>query len=142
MIAAVHGGARLHFSKEKTMQRLRDTFPGMKVPEATVANFIKKCDTCQKMNLGNSRYLTKPAELKNLMQYDPRSQIGIDMLELPETTDKYRYLHVIVNHFTKFVYLYKARSADAVTAANAVLMYMAMFGPVQHIISEIGRAHV
>ena len=49
LIAAVHGGARLHFSKEKTMQRLRDTFPGMKVPEATVADFIAQCDTCQKM---------------------------------------------------------------------------------------------
>ena len=138
LIAAVHGGARLHFSKEKTMQRLRDTFPEMKVPEAAVADFIEKCDTCQKMNLGNSRYLTKPAELKNLMQDDPRSQIGIDMLELPETKDQYRYLHVIVNHFTKFVYLYKAKSADAVTAANAVLLYMAMFGPVQHIISDPG----
>ena len=138
LIAAVHGGARLHFSKEKTMQRLRETFPEIKVPESMVVDFIRNCNTCQKVNLGGSKHLTKPAELKNLMQDDPRSQIGIDMLELPETTDKYRYLHVIVNHFTKFVYLYKARSADAVTAANAVLLYMAMFGPVQHIISDPG----
>ena len=142
LIAAVHGGARLHFSKEKTMQRLRDTFPETRVPESTVADFIAQCDTCQKLNLGNAQYLKKPAEIKNLMQADPRSQIGIDMLELPESKDKYRYLHVIVNHFTKYIYLYKTKSADATSAANAVLMYMAMFGPIQHIIHDPGSNYM
>ena len=50
----------------------------------------------------------------------------------------YRYAHVIVNMFSKYVMIYPAKTADAVDAARAILRYCATVGPVRELRSDPG----
>ena len=51
-------------------------------------------------------------------------------------------MHVIVNHFSKFVYIYKCKTGAAEDAANAILSYMALFGPIENIIHDPGSDYM
>lgn len=137
----VHGRYRLHFSPHKTMQRFKQIYPDTPINLEQVSDFCDKCDTCQKSREPKLPQ-KKRAEVKHLMQDDPRKQIGIDKLEMTETKEGYRYMHVIVNHFSKFVYIYKCKTGAAEDAANAILSYMALFGPIENIIHDPGSDYM
>ena len=87
----VHGRYRLHFSPYKTMQRFKQVYPDTPITLEQVSDFCDRCDTCQKSREPKLLQI-KNAEVKHLMQEDPRKQIGIDKLEMTATKEGYKYM--------------------------------------------------
>ena len=57
---------------------------------------------------------------------------------MPKDVNGNNYAHIIVNHFSKYIFIHPAPSQNAKDAARAILRYRAIVGPVQAIISDPG----
>ena len=66
----------------------------------------------------------------------------MDMIEIDEDQHGYRYAHVIVNQFSKYVFIYPTKSANAYEAARALLRYIATVGPVRTLRTDPGANYV
>ena len=139
MIETVHGKSNLHFGEDITWQRLNHFLPGHGIPRKYIQRYIDYCAGCQKTNTHVKDYAMPPEE-KVLTCNHRRHRIGIDLLQMGSEPDSNgnKYLHVIVNHFTKFVYVYPSASKSATAAANAILSYRAIYGPVLEVTHDPG----
>jgi len=59
---------------------------------------------------------------------------------LPSTRKNYNYIFVVIDAFTKFVWLYAARTANAVEVLDRLQKQAAVFGSPRRIISDRGTA--
>lgn len=81
--------------------------------------------------------------VRHLKPAGRRSAIGIDTLTVtPEDADGFKYIFVIVNHFTKYTVLVPSKKKDAESAAEALLQYFATFGLVDEIYSDPGTEFI
>ena len=138
ILDTVHGGPHLHFGALATWRLLQEQCVGHGIPMAYVRFYIRECPVCQKYRrtLSNDRI---PHVIRHLKVPGPRSTVGIDGFTMtPPDKHGNSYLHVIVNHFTKHVFLFPSKSKDAVGAANALLTYVSMFGRFTRLISDPG----
>lgn len=106
-----------HLGVKKTLGRLKEVcyFPQMK---KIVNNYVTSCDTCQKYNYRN---ILPAGKLIPIKVKKPLEMVGIDLIgPYPASNpDRYRYVLVITDYFSKwseFIPLKKA-SAQAVTKA-------------------------
>jgi hypothetical protein len=134
----VHGNKHLHFGALSTWRLLNQQFVGHHIPMEYVKFYIRACPVCQKYRKTLDRDRI-PSVIRHLKVPGPRSTIGIDGFTVTPV-DKHgnSYMHVIVNHFTKHVFLFPAKTKDAESAANAIITYMAMFGRFSRLISDPG----
>ena len=134
----VHGNKHLHFGALSTWRLLNQQFVGHHIPMEYVKYYIRGCPVCQKYRktLDKDRI---PHVIRHLKVQGPRSTIGIDGFSVTPV-DKHgnSYMHVIVNHFTKHVFLYPSKTKDAESAANAIITYISMFGRFTRLISDPG----
>ena len=137
ILEKIHGGSAMHWAALPTWRILRDNFEH-DIPFAYVEYYVRECATCQKYRktLNRDRHLPLTRHLK---VSGPRSTLGIDGFTMTPV-DKYghSYLHVIVNYFTKHVFLYVCKDKTAVTGADAIITYMALFGRHDRLQSDPG----
>jgi hypothetical protein len=136
-LAQVHGGRMGHHGARRTWLDLCKHFPGHQIPYQFVAEYVATCPICQKLRLDMVDGLAPV--VRHLKPAHSRSTIGIDTLTVtPPDEEGYCYLIVIVNHFTKFAYLYPSKNKEALSVAHAVFGYVCHFGLVDIIMTDPG----
>lgn len=77
--------------------------------------------------------------VRNLKPPNARSAIGIDAVEItPHGAEGYTHINVVVNLFTKFVYLEPVKGVTALNLANTIWKYWSHYGHTDLIISDQG----
>ena len=133
----VHGGRMGHHGTRRTWLALNDLFPGHRIPYRLVDEFVSTCPICQKLRLG----LVDTIEpvVKTLHPEHHRSMVGSDTLTItPRDKNGNKYLVVIVNHMTKFAYLYALATHEAILVAQCLFHYFCTFGLSDALISDPG----
>ncbi len=137
VLKQVHNARMGHHGVRKTYLLLNQHFPGHRIPHKVVADFVSTCPICQKERLGmvdNIRPITKHLKPDHL-----HAAIGADVLTVtPADELGNSCLIVIVNHFTKLVYLYPAVSHTAIAMATALFVYVSNYGLVDVLYSDPG----
>lgn len=90
--------AAAHQGVEKTYLRVHQSYfwNGM---YQDVKTFVQSCDTCQR-----SKRFTSPAVPLGEVQADfPLQKVAMDIIELPESENKYSYVLVVADLFTRYV---------------------------------------
>ena len=141
LIRDVHGASNLHFGVDTTWKKLSSLYPGHQIPRHYIDFYISRCPHCQKA-YGNQRNNVTVAQVRHLVPPTIRSTVGMDMIEIDEDQHGYRYAHVIVNQFSKYVFIYPTKSANAHEAAKALLRYIATVGPVRTLRTDPGANYV
>jgi hypothetical protein len=137
VLKQVHGGRIGHWGARRTWKLLNEQFPGHKIPYRFVEEFIATCAICQKDRLGMVDGIEPIVRV--LKPEHRRSVVGVDTLTVtPPDEDGYSYIIVIVNHFTKFSYLYPTKNKDATSIAEALFSYFCNFGLVDSILTDPG----
>ncbi|GFX19998.1 transposon Tf2-9 polyprotein [Trichonephila clavipes] len=126
-----------HLGKRKTYLKLRDTcyFPFMR---KYIFEYVSTCDRCQKFNYKN----TLPAgRLMPIVSKYPNEIVTLDLLgPYPASRpERYKFILVISDHFTKWCELIPLRKASAQAIANAFFdNYIARYGAPISLISDNG----
>ena len=133
----VHNARVGHMGGRATWIRLNKEFPGHNIPYKVVEDYISKCPNCVKTRLAMREALIPI--VRNLKPPNARSAIGIDAVEItPHGADGYTHINVVVNLFTKLVYLEPVKGVTALNLANTVWKYWTHYGHTDLIISDQG----
>ena len=136
-LEAAHNKNVGHMGERTTWKRIQKWFPGSGISYQQVAEFVASCPSCIKTRLGMQDKLTPI--YRTLKTSDARTAIGIDAVEItPHGKDGYTHINVIVNLFTKFVFLHPVKGVTALNLANSVWKYWTHFGHTDAIISDQG----
>ena len=136
-IKEVHNAQAGHWGAKETWKRLCRQFPGHGVPFKVVADFVDECINCQK----NRRELKQRLIpiTRHLKPPHSRSALGIDAVAItPVSKSGYTHIVVMVNLFTKLVYLYAVKGMTAINLATAVWKCWCTYGLTDMIISDMG----
>lgn len=133
----VHNAKVGHVGVRLTWTRLNQQFPNHSLSTKQIANLISECPTCLKTR-STLMHGIKPV-IRSLKPPHQRSAVGIDAVEItPNGIEGQTHILVIVNLFTKHVFLYPSKGCTAVNLANAVWTYWANFGHTDCIVSDKG----
>ncbi|GFX57913.1 retrovirus-related Pol polyprotein from transposon 412 [Trichonephila clavipes] len=126
-----------HLGKRKTYLKLRDTcyFPYMR---KYIFEYVSTCDRCQKLNYKNA---LPAGRLIPIVSNYPNEIVMLDLLSpYPASRpERYRFLLVITDHFTKWSELIPLRKASAQAIANALFEnYISRYGAPISLISDNG----
>uniref|UniRef100_A0A5S6QBE1 RNA-directed DNA polymerase n=1 Tax=Trichuris muris TaxID=70415 RepID=A0A5S6QBE1_TRIMR len=100
-----------------------------------VTRFCNECQTCQKCNLPRP---TK-APLQNMPIGRPWERLGMDILELPQSSAGNRYALVIQDYFTKWVSALPLKDQTATNIAKHLVNLFCQMGPPEVIHTDQGR---
>jgi hypothetical protein len=136
-IASVHNAQAGHWGARETWKRLCKQFPGHKVPYQVIADYVAECPNCQK-NRREIKQRLLPVT-RNLKPPHSRSALGIDAVTItPPGSNGNGYIIVMVNLFTKFIYLFPVNGPTAINLATAVWSCWCNFGHTDLIVSDMG----
>ncbi|GFX49248.1 transposon Tf2-6 polyprotein [Trichonephila clavipes] len=126
-----------HLGKRKTYLKFRDTcyFPYMR---KYIVEYVSTCDRCQKFNYKNA---LPAGRLIPIVSNYPNEIVTLDLLgPYPASRpERYRFLLVITDHFTKWSELIPLRKASAQAIANALFEnYISRYGAPISLISDNG----
>ncbi|GFT07353.1 retrovirus-related Pol polyprotein from transposon 297 [Trichonephila clavipes] len=124
-----------HLGKRKTYLKLRDTcyFPFMR---KYIFEYISTCDRCQKFNYKKA---LPAGRLMLIVSKYPNEIVTLDLLgPYPASRpERYKFILVISDHFTKWCELIPLRKASAQAIANALFdNYIARYGAPISLISD------
>ncbi|GFX67882.1 transposon Tf2-6 polyprotein [Trichonephila clavipes] len=116
-----------HLGKKKTYLKLRDTcyFPYMR---KYIFKYVSTCDRYQKFNYKNA---LPAGQLIAIVSNNPNEIVTLDVLgPYPASRpERYRFILVITDHFTKWSELIPLRKASAQAIANALFEnYISRYG--------------
>ncbi|GFX78746.1 retrovirus-related Pol polyprotein from transposon 412 [Trichonephila clavipes] len=126
-----------HLGKRKTYLKLRDTcyFPFMR---KYIFEYVSTCDRCQKFNYKNA---LPAGRLMPIVSKYPNEIVTLDLVgpHPASRPERYKFILVITDHFTKWCELIPLRKASAQTIANAFFnTYIARYGAPISLISDNG----
>ncbi|GFV96726.1 retrovirus-related Pol polyprotein from transposon 412 [Trichonephila clavipes] len=126
-----------HLGKRKTYLKLRDTcyFPFMR---KYIFEYVSTCDRCQQFNYKNA---LPAGRLMPIVSKYPNEIVTLDLVgPYPASRpERYKFILVITDHFTKWCELIPLRKASAQTIANAFFNnYIARYGAPISLISDNG----
>ncbi|GFV70586.1 retrovirus-related Pol polyprotein from transposon 412 [Trichonephila clavipes] len=126
-----------HLGKRKTYLKLRDTcyFPYMR---KYIFEYVSTCDPCEKFNYKNA---LPAGRLNPIVSNYPNEIVTLDLLgPYPASRpERYRFVLVITDHFTKWSELIPLRKASAQDIANAFFEnYISRYGAPISLISDNG----
>ena len=113
-LTAAHVFNRRHCSARVTRHNLNELFPGHRIHYNLVRNYVEECPVCQKNSRGMAPTDVIRPVIYNLKPPHHRSVVGVDTF-LVSPPDKLGHvcIHVVVNHFTSFVFLFPAKDNSA-----------------------------
>lgn len=125
-----------HFAVDKTLERIQSRywFPRMR---HTIKKYIKNCLNCIYYKNKDGR---KEGELYPIPKYaQPFHTLHIDHLgPFVTSINKNKYLLVIVDAFTKFVFISPVPNTDSVNVINELESISKIFGNTRRLISDAG----
>lgn len=136
LLRQVHGRRRGHLGIKRTWFLLNKLYPGHSVTVRAIQDFIAECPVCQKERL--QQVASIPSVVKTLHVDHAHSTVGVDTLEIVLDSLGNQYLLVMVNFFTKYVYLYAVVHKDAITTATCIFHYICTFGLFDFLRSDPG----
>lgn len=127
-----------HFSADKIERILRKEFWFRRMRER-IEKIIRNCLSCI---LAERKCGKQEGFLRSIPKGDiPLDTYHIDYLgPIPSTKKNYVHLFVVIDGFTKFVWLYPTRSVSAAEAIARLTRQSAVFGNPRRIISDRGTA--
>ena len=137
MLSKVHGGRAGHNGARRTMVLLNNTYPGHRVSQQLVQEYVNTCWTCQKVH--TPRGIAIEPVVRHIKPPGIRSAVGADTLTIsPPDKAGNRYVIVVVNLFTKLCELYPVANKEALTLARVLFKHMVTFGKVDELHSDPG----
>jgi hypothetical protein len=134
-----HSGLEGHFEVDITCRKLERNHK-IKGIKKLVETFIRNCPSCQKMRFVHKCIRTHPFTLAS---YEAWEVVNVDSIgPLPPDKDGNCYIIVIVCCFTRWVELFPAKDATAVSAAIALLANCGRFGFPARLRSDYGSQYV
>ncbi|GFY35748.1 retrovirus-related Pol polyprotein from transposon 412 [Trichonephila clavipes] len=126
-----------HLGKRKTYLKLRDTcyFPFMR---KYIFEYVSTCDRCQKFNYKNA---LPAGRLMPIVSKYPNEIVTLDLVgPYPASRpERYKFILVITDHFTKWCELIPLHKASGQAIANAFFdNYIARYGAPISLISDNG----
>jgi transposase InsO family protein len=105
-----------------------------------VRDFVKQCPCCQFMQ--SSKTLIATTAPYNVSVRAPMDRLNIDTIgPLPPDENGNAYIIVIVDVFSRFVELYPAPDATALSAAKALIQWIGRYGNPGEILSDNGAQY-
>lgn len=127
-----------HFAVDKTLERIKSKFwfPRLK---KTVSKYIKNCLNCIYNKCAHGK---KPGFLHPIPKYArPFHTLHLDHLgPFVKTTQQNNYLLVIVDSFTKFVFISAVKSTKSKIVINELNKIFKVFGNPKRLICDAGSA--
>ena len=117
VLEELHGHpASGHFGSQRTLQRAEATcyWPFMR---RDITNHCSTCAACESFRSPNSKH---QAPLRSITTDHPLQMVFADIAELPISRRGYRYILVIVDHFSKYVNIYPMKNQTAQTVAKHI----------------------
>ena len=127
----------MHLGWDKTLEKLYEYywFEGM---AKYVRKFVENCHACQisKANSGKVQVELHPIPKTSI----PWHTIHVDITgKLSGKNDSKEYVIVLIDAFTKFVYLHHTRKIDSLSTVKALKSAIFLFGSPSRIIADQGR---
>ena len=122
-----------HFKFDKTLERVKSRFFWPKY-YSDVKKFIQECIMCQRTSnpLRNTKVPLKP-----ILSNKPLEILTTDILgPLKVSKNGYKYILVIIDHFTKWLELYGMKNIDAKSTARCLLDFICRYGLPGAILSD------
>ena len=113
-----------HLGQLKTMLKAEDYFywPNLK---SDVKKFVRECVTCQQTK-SSTTLQRQWRELPPAQQ--PLDRVSIDITEMTPARGGHRYVLTVVDHFSRFVKLFKLRSRQAEEVVRNIRSYVGDYG--------------
>ena len=125
-----------HFGLQRTLQRAKATcyWPFM---YKDISDHCATCSACESLRAPNPKY---QAPLQNIVTDHPLQLVFADIAELPTSRRGYRYILVLVDHFSKYINIYPMKDQTAQTVAKFIFEdYIAEHGIPEAIHTDQGR---
>uniref|UniRef100_A0A5S6R5R5 Integrase catalytic domain-containing protein n=1 Tax=Trichuris muris TaxID=70415 RepID=A0A5S6R5R5_TRIMR len=100
-----------------------------------IVQFCKQCQVCQRFK--PARPVKAP--LQNMPIGRPRERLGVDILELPESTADNRYALAVQDYFTKWQRAFPLHNQTASTVAKQLVQLFHQMGPPEILHTGQGR---
>lgn len=126
-----------HLGVFKTREKIRESFI-WKNMDLDIRNWIKHCHAClsSKPSLN-----TRMGLLSSSSANKPMERLFIDFLgPLPRTRGGNKFILVCVDGFSRFIWLFPTRNANAETVISCLKNIFASFGPARIIVSDNAKA--
>ncbi|CAF0934377.1 unnamed protein product [Brachionus calyciflorus] len=127
-----------HLKFDKTLNRIKNKFFWPKL-RSDVKELIKKCIICQK---------TSDPKHKIRIPLDPQRPsypleiVTTDILgPLKTSKNGFKYILVVIDHFTKWIVLYAIKDIDAKTTAKFLFEFICKFGIPTAFLSDQGKKY-
>ena len=140
-----HGHNSLHGHRgvEATLSLLKAKVPVSEhwaTMRKDVRTFVKQCPCCQFMQ--SSKTLIATTAPYNVSVRAPMDRLNIDSIgPLPPDYHGNTYIIVIIDVFSRFVELYAAKDATALSAAKAVVQWIGRYGIPGEILTDNGTQY-
>ena len=134
---AVHNAKEGHWGLKETWKRMNKKYPGHGASMIEISDMISTCANCQKTRKERRDRLIPV--VRTLKPPSSRSAIGIDALAItPHGKGGETHIILIVNLYSKLVFLSPTTGCTANNLATAVWTYWCNFGCTDMIISDRG----
>ena len=139
-IGKCHNSMVGHHGVQRTLDKLSSMRFRTKYLQEYVKLFVRRCPACQKMSQIKPIIETIPFTTAS---YAPMHKISMDSIgPLPESTEGFKHILVIVDCFSRWVELYPCRTVEAEEAAKHLISFVGRFGCPKEIISDNGTQFV
>ena len=135
-IAKVHNAQMGHTGVVNTIRRLKEKGLYTSKMRQMVKEFIKKCDTCQKLEQRAREVNTQPYTTGGMRLFE---RINVDTIgPFKEDEDGNKYVVVIVDSLSRFVELIPTDTADGKAAGRALMQHVGYFGLPKQVLTDNG----
>ena len=140
MLKQCHSGRAGHLGIRRTYAMLNEHFPGHGISQSQVKEFKERCPICQKTEDYMGVQLVPI--VRHLKTSNPGKVVGMDYLSI--TLDKFGMngLHVLRDHFSKFIYAVPTREHNAESAALAIFLYCVLYGAFDILMTDPGSDYM
>ena len=140
VIKQFHNSMVGHHGVERTLQKLQSSGNNWTNMRQHVRTHIARCPCCQMMSQVAPQIRANPFTLSHSK---PMHSLAIDTIgPLPEDEKGNKYLIAIIDIFSRFLELYPAVDATALSAADAILQHTGRYGTPSLLISDAGSQYV
>jgi hypothetical protein len=138
-IEAAHVVNGRHCSARETGANIRGMYPGQRVHNRVVIEFVYACAICQKNRDSMPKWDTLKPITKRLRPKHPRGRVGIDTFFVSPADDEgHTCIHVVVCHTTHLVYFYASKDHTQESMADALFNFYCTYGSFEELASDPG----
>lgn len=114
-----------HFGIKKTLQSIQDRYTWVKM-RRNITMYVKSCTKCQQIKPRNT---CKSGKMACKLSKDRGLHISCDLMgPLPLSTNRKRFLFVIIDNFTRFIELYALGTATGTKVVDCLIDYCCRHG--------------